>query len=124
MMEDANYVSSLGADIYIGPLAGQSPCWPIPTRTYSALIRQLELQGGWQLQKKDHQFICRLFRSIAIKFNLIVGLSTNFVSDQSDRSFGLSISHSNRTNGVSPKIIVEFNYKSFVLPYTGELFNI
>ena len=97
--------------------------YQVPTAAYASMKRRL-ISKGWYLHERKIKSAEDFSDKIATDFDLIVGLSSNYYQSNAPNAFDYLSPTPAVPNGMSPKILVEFNHTKYALPYIGELFTV
>jgi hypothetical protein len=95
----------------------------LPTTAYAAMKHRLKSKG-WFLHKSRIRSAQNFSDRISTKFDLIIGLSSNYYQSNASTAFDHHSPTPAVPNGMSPKILVEFNDPQYALPYIGDLFTV
>jgi hypothetical protein len=87
------------------------------------LKQRLSLQG-WQLKEHSLSSAEDFPDRISVEFNILIGLSSNYFKPSAITAMNLLSPTPAVPNGMSPKILVEFNTYKYALPYVGEMFDV
>jgi hypothetical protein len=98
--------------------------WTIPSTQFGAF--QLRLQNeGWQLREKSISSSADFSDRISVQVDILIGLGANYYYAT---ALGATTTFLSPTpavpNGISPKLLVDFNTEKFALPYIGEMFTV
>jgi hypothetical protein len=93
------------------------------TKTYASMKQRL-ISKGWLLHEKTIQSALDFSDRVSTDFDIIIGLSANYFQSGTPTAFNHLSPTPAVPNGMSPKILVEFNQPQFALPYVGELFTV
>jgi hypothetical protein len=107
-----------GLEIIIIKLA-----WQIPSTQYSSLKERLLLQG-WQLQEHSLSSAEHFSDRISVEFDVLIGLRSNYFEPSAITAMNFLSPTPAVPNGMSPKLLVEFNNSKYALPYVGEMFDV
>ena len=98
--------------------------WKIPSTQYCAFKLRLQNEG-WQLREKAISSSADFSDRISVQVDILIGLSANYYSA---KALGATTTFLSPTpavpNGISPKLIVDFNNEKYALPYIGEMFTV
>ena len=93
------------------------------TASYVTLKQRLQTRG-WLLHEKFVRSSSDFSDKLSTDFDLLIALSSNYFP----RLDPTAIHHLSPTpavpNGMSPKLLVEFNQPQYALPYIGDLFTV
>jgi hypothetical protein len=79
---------------------------------------------GWFLHESKIRSAQNFSNRLSTEFDLIIGLSSNYYQSNASTAFDHLSPTPAVPNGMSPKILVEFNDLRYALPYIGDLFTV
>jgi hypothetical protein len=115
-------ISSLKNRANLETIVIQMP-YHLPTTAYAAMKHRLESKG-WFLHRSRIRSAQNFSDRLSTEFDLIIGLSSNYYQSNARTAFDHLSPTPAVPNGMSPKILVEFNNPRYELPYIGELFTV